>query len=434
MIFARWFSHRLGRHRKQLTGLLLTICAVLLIICLVLFPQAVFLASKRGLKAWWEIVFPSLLPFFIGSELLIGLGVVRFMGVLLEPVMRPLFNLPGAASFVVAVGFTSGFPIGAAITAQLRKEKLISRWEGERVMSFSNNASPLFMLAAVAVGMFHNPRLGFILAAAHYGANLTLGLIMGMISKTPALLKPAAFPLGPRYSSPGRLLAAAFSELLQKQREDWQPLGQRLSSAITKSINTLLMIGGFIIFFSVLIELLNTLGFLGFLARQCAGPLELLGLDPGLAPALATGLFEITLGTKLITETTAPLLDQILLTAFLLSWSGISVHAQAVALTSGTDLKYGLFLVCRMAQAFLAALYSLFIFQWMGLGLPGLGQPGMAGIPATAPLLPSALPASSWWQNFSFTCQLLGLVVTGQLILALLMPLLVRIAAMARRE
>lgn len=106
--------------KRELASLVWTCGALLLVACLVVYPQAVFMASQRGLKAWWEIVFPALLPFFIGTELLIGFGVVRFMGVLLEPVMRPLFNLPGAASFVVAVGFTSGFPIGSAITAQLR--------------------------------------------------------------------------------------------------------------------------------------------------------------------------------------------------------------------------------------------------------------------------------------------------------------------------
>lgn len=58
-------------------------------------PQASFEASKTGLSMWWEVVFPSLLPFFILSELLIGFGIVRFVGVLLEPFMRPIFRVPG---------------------------------------------------------------------------------------------------------------------------------------------------------------------------------------------------------------------------------------------------------------------------------------------------------------------------------------------------
>ena len=65
---------------------------------------------------WWEIVFPSLLPFFIVSEMLIGFGVVKFIGVLLEPFMRPLFKVPGVGGFVWAMGMASGFPAGAKFT------------------------------------------------------------------------------------------------------------------------------------------------------------------------------------------------------------------------------------------------------------------------------------------------------------------------------
>lgn len=32
---------------------------------------------------------------FIVSEMLIGFGVVKFIGILLEPFMRPLFRVPG---------------------------------------------------------------------------------------------------------------------------------------------------------------------------------------------------------------------------------------------------------------------------------------------------------------------------------------------------
>lgn len=73
---------------------------VFLTISMVLFPEDAFAASIKGLDVWWNIVFPALLPFFIGAELLMGLGVVHFMGVLLKPLMRPIFNVPGEGSFV----------------------------------------------------------------------------------------------------------------------------------------------------------------------------------------------------------------------------------------------------------------------------------------------------------------------------------------------
>lgn len=398
-----------------------TACAVAFIIMLVCFPQAVYMASHRGLKAWWEIVFPSLLPFFIGTELLVGFGVVRFMGVLLEPVMRPLFNLPGAASFVVAVGFSSGFPIGSIVTTDLRKDRLVTRAEGERLMSFTNNASPLFMLAAVAVGMYQSPYLGFILAGAHYTANLTIGFLMGLFSnlRNKGLVSKRFSPSQPLT----QIIRRAFWELGAAHRDNYQPLGQRLSTAISKSINTLLMIGGFIIIFSVIIEVLSKLGLLTYLARFLAIILTALNLDPQLAPALATGIFEITLGTKLAAETAAPLQEKILITSFLLAWSGISVHAQVTSIISGTDLRFLQFFFCRLAHAVLAAIYSLLLFK------PVTAMLEHTTLPAWNSLLPKTGGILPWWYQLEFYSWLflLDLVFLGLITLLFLVLGKVRI-------
>src|SRR5690625_9186 len=89
-------------------------------ISLIIFPEAAFHSSLRGLHTWWEVVFPSLLPFFIMAELLIGFGVVQFIGIIFQPIMRPIFNVPGVGSFAWIVGMASGYPSGAKITALLR--------------------------------------------------------------------------------------------------------------------------------------------------------------------------------------------------------------------------------------------------------------------------------------------------------------------------
>lgn len=126
--------------------------AILFTIALIVFSEAAFKSALDGLQTWWEIVFPALLPFFIIAEILMGLGVVHFMGALLEPLMRPLFRIPGVGAFAVAIGLASGYPIGAKITGELRREGLCTQAEGERLVSFANTADPLFMIGAVAVG------------------------------------------------------------------------------------------------------------------------------------------------------------------------------------------------------------------------------------------------------------------------------------------
>jgi len=43
--------------------------------------------------------------------------------------------------------------------------------------SFCSTSGPLFMIGAVAVGMFKNPLLGPLIALSHYLGALTVGLI-----------------------------------------------------------------------------------------------------------------------------------------------------------------------------------------------------------------------------------------------------------------
>lgn len=326
---------------------LIVLGVIAFIACMVFFPSAVFEASKTGIKAWWNIVFPALLPFFISSELLMGYGVVRFMGVLLEPVMRPLFNLPGAASFVMAVGYTSGFPISSSLAARLRKEKLCTRLEGERVMSFTNNASPLFMLVAVGVGMFGNPRMGIVIALCHYAANLIIGICLRFYKTN----DPEHVP---RPYVKGNLFNKALTEMKKSYRENPRPFGRMLGDAISSSMTKLLVIGGFVIIFSVIIRISIITGIMGVITGLIGIAAVPLGFTDSAVKSLSCGFFEITLGTKAAAEAAAPLAQKVTAASIILGWSGVSVLAQVAAMINETDLKLGLFTVIRFLQSVLA--------------------------------------------------------------------------------
>ncbi|MDD3652927.1 MAG: sporulation integral membrane protein YlbJ [Desulfotomaculaceae bacterium] len=349
-------SNYFRSHRNDLRRLLWTLCALVFVISMITNPRLVFDGALTGLTAWWNIVFPALLPFFIVSELLMNFGVVHFMGVLLEPVMRPLFNVPGAGSFVMAIGFSSGYPIGSMITARLRSQGLCTRVEAERLMSFTNNSSPLFMLAAVAVGMFNNPSLGWIIAGAHYLSNLTLGFALRFYARSDTEYIPGSPPRN------RGLISQAFATALQVQRKDNRPLGKVMGDAVRNAVTNLLNIGGFIILFAVIIKLLTNAGCISTIAGWLGIFLLPLGFSPEILPALASGLFEMTIGSKLASEAAAPLLQQVVAIGMILAWSGLSVHAQVAGMISETDIRMTPFIITRVAHSLLAGLYTYVIF------------------------------------------------------------------------
>src|SRR5690625_2016098 len=145
---------------------------------MIIFPETSFHASIRGLDMWWRVVFPSLLPFFIAAALLTRFGVVKFIGVLFEPIMRPLFNIPAIGSFAWMIGMSSGYRSCAKISAMLSNLRHISRIVAERRLARTDTASPLVIFGALAVGLFHRAELGMIKAASDYAGNILVGFVM----------------------------------------------------------------------------------------------------------------------------------------------------------------------------------------------------------------------------------------------------------------
>lgn len=333
-------------------------CTVFLAISMVLYPEDAFSAAKDGLNLWFNVVFPALLPFFIAAELLMGVGVVHFMGVLLEPIMRPIFNVPGAGSFVMAVGLASGFPIGSILTGELRHKGLCNKTEGERLMSFTNTADPLFMFGAVAVGMFHKVEYGMLIAAAHYLSSFTVGILMSFYKRHDRS------NLNNKLSKKQNILLRALISLRKAREEDGRPIGKLLGDAIKKSVTTMLTIGGFIILFSVLIRVLLKIGLVGFLAAILLKFFEPLGATFNLIVAYISGIFEVTIGCqKAATSDVAPL-PQLVAVGFIIAFSGISVIAQVASMVSHTDLNIKPFVVARIFHGFFAAIYTYLLVNF----------------------------------------------------------------------
>ncbi|MDN5346596.1 MAG: hypothetical protein PWP65_160 [Clostridia bacterium] len=334
--------------------------AVILAAAIVLFPREVFQGALRGLKTWWEVVLPALLPFFIVSQIFMGLGIVHFLGVLLEPVMRPLFNVPGSGAFIMAMGYTSGAPISAMLTAELRQQGLLSRIEGERLLCFTNNASPLFMLGAVAVGMLDNPLLGPTIALAHYSANFLLGICFRFYGRR----QEFAFTSNP---PPGNIIYRAWQALLQAQQSDNRALGKLLGDAVSRSFQTLITIGGFIILFAVIIQLADAIGFLKVIVKLLGIILAPWGFDSETCRAIAAGFLEMTMGTKFASEALSPLPEKLAAISLILGWAGLSIHAQVAAVISNTDLRLFPFLVARLLHGLLA---SQLVYLFLGPAQP----------------------------------------------------------------
>lgn len=384
--------------------LLLPAACLGLILCLIFFSKPAMEAAQNGIQLWLNVVFPSLFPFFVAAELLTSTGFIKSAGVLFEPVMRPLFNVPGSGSFAFLMGITSGYPVGAKITASLREQKLITRTEGARLLAFTNNSGPLFIAGAVATGMLKQPQLGIFLILCHVAASITVGFLFrfyGQSSQQHTAVPKKSFSQRVKWE---------FREFAHKGKLN---LGAAFGEAIRNSVLTILSIGGFIIFFSVIIRLLIVVGFISWVSQAVAPLSSAIGITPALVSSMASGFFEITTGISMaagISSISFPL--QLAVVSLIMGWGGLSVHSQVYSIMSQTDISIRPYLSAKALQGLMAAVYT-----WIGIKTAGGYL--LRTAPAFSPLLPGN--EAHWFINFRFS---LLILLAGFLLLLLGMLIL----------
>jgi len=337
--------------------------------------------------------------------------MVKAFGILLEPVMRPIFNVPGCGSFAFLMGVTSGYPVGAKITADMRASRLLSKSEAERLLAFSNNSGPLFIIGAVSVSMFNMPKLGLLLLVCHIAACITVGLIFGFRSR-----REAAGPDAVQ----GNLFGRFKKELLSGRNYN-SNFGIMLGEAIRTSIMTILAVGGFIILFSVIIHLLLETGFISFIAYTVSIFTRRIGLDTDILTSVLCGFFEITTGTSMASKAlNASFAERVAAASMIIGWAGLSVHSQVLSIISSTDISIKPYLIGKGLQGIISVIYT-FTGVKIASSFFDLSNPVFINM--------SSQLGASWYENLYSSCQnlLIGLLtISVCLIISVIMYLIAK--------
>ncbi|NHN28427.1 nucleoside recognition domain-containing protein [Paenibacillus agricola] len=370
----------------KLTTLLIGGAALLLVICMIVYPERVFQASLQGLSIWWKLVFPALLPFLIITEIMRGMGILHGLGKLLEPLLHAVFRLPGAGGWPLALGFTSGAPSGAIVIAELRRDKLVTREEAERLLSLTHVTSPMVLITVIGVGFLQNAAIGLALALLHYGAALIMGLLQRGIRRrlSAAEEKEAeenleANRLAASTGQPAQAgwIASSLAAIHAARAADGRTFGKLLGESVTTSIQQLMAIGGLIMIFSVLIQVLS----ISPITTYAAILLNMLGLTTladaqALLSVLLPGVFEIHLGAfAFVQQQILPEAWHYALLSAIFAWGGLSAHAQVKSFIRDTDIRYFAFLRSRLQHAMISFVLTYLLWGPLKLWLNEVASP-----------------------------------------------------------
>jgi len=309
-------------YKKLIIPLLIGLFNALLLI----FPREVLGAAREGLLLWFHTILPSLLPFVIGTNLLIKLGFMRFIGGIIAPLTKNVFGISGAGGTAFITGIVSGYPIGAKTVGDLCREGDIKPDEARRLLAFCNNAGPLFIVGAVGIGMFGDAKAGYLLWVGHILGALAVGLLGRSGEKN-------------KKNNFGGI------QRNYLQRLNGEPFGKALGESVKNAMEAMILVGGLIILFNVVACIFRLM----------------IGLEEGIAAGIFGGLLEISGGTKAIAAEGINTLS-LAAAAFVIAFGGFSVHAQAMHFTAGTGIKAGVYLSCKILHGVLAAVFTVILF------------------------------------------------------------------------
>lgn len=362
---------------------ILPLTFVLIAVCLVIFSSSNLTAAKNGLTLWATCVVPSLFPFFVITNLLTHTKVVKSVGKLLDKLMRPIFNVPGVGGFAFVMGLISGYPVGAKIVSDFRKDGLVTKDEGERMLAFTNNSGPLFIISSVGISLFGDTTTGLLLLGTHILSCITVGIILGKFSKKSDenfrynfFKNHENLNKKSLYENNKKIKSRNFntnSETNTNSNVTFKNLGEVLSNSINNSISTILMIGGFVVIFSVIISILNKTHTLDLLSQFLNPILGVLGFDLSFAKPILSGIIELTNGVNLVSSIHIKAISQnIVICAFLLGFGGFSVLLQVFSIVAQTDLSMKKYFIGKLLQGIIAGIYTfvaLKIFPFINLDI-----------------------------------------------------------------
>lgn len=150
---------------------------ILFLVLLLIFPNQAVNGAKNGLLLWFNTIVPTLLPFMIVSNIIIKLNITYYITFFISPFLNKLFHISTYGAYAFLTGFVFGYPMGAKITADLRKDFLITHQEASYLLSFCNNVSPVFIINYIVLSALNEPSLIFATLGIIYGSSLICAVI-----------------------------------------------------------------------------------------------------------------------------------------------------------------------------------------------------------------------------------------------------------------
>lgn len=290
--------------------------------CCILTPAPVLEGAKSGITLILYTIVPTFFPFLLLSEYMNQKQISVRLGALLSPIIGRLFSCSASGAYCVFMGFFCGYPMGAISVVQNYKANFLTRKQAHYLLTFCNNASPMFLS-------------GFLMTSCFPESNSSPLLLICCFYLPPFLVSLAA-----------RFLFCSKYTPEKAVHQNRSPSVSKLDQMLFHTFMTLLRLSGYVLLFSILSGLCT----------------RIFSSSPGISCILAS-FAEITSGIAQLSSAPFALPLRFSLACAFTLLGGLSCLFQTMSVLEETDLSIIPYVFGKIAQAvlgfFIAYLFTM---------------------------------------------------------------------------
>ena len=255
---------------------------------------------------WLYNLVPSMLPFYVISDLLINYGLIDILAFLFKKIINKLFNVSENASFVIFFSMFTGFPSSAKYLKNLLDLNYISIEDANKIIRFTHFSNPLFIINVIGNTIIGNKKIGFLILLSHYLSNFIIGFLYR---------KEQA------------------KKITTKHIKNTKSFGSILTASFINSFDSLLIVLGSLITFKILTSIIFHYFGSNF---------------------IISSLLEITQGLFALKYLTLNIELKALIAVAMISFGGFCIHTQVYSILSETKISYKNYFFSRILHVIIA--------------------------------------------------------------------------------
>lgn len=260
-------------------------------------------------------VFVSIFPFIILSDILFYFNYDLFLKKIFGNIISKLFNVSKSTSIIYILSILTSHPTNSVYIKEMLDRKEIDENDINKILLTTYFPSIAFVIGTIGIGIYHSIKTGVFLYLTILIKNILIGIFLrgkNLCKEVPSIKKNKI------------------------------TLQETISKSIIKGINTSYIILGNIIIFTIIVNLLN----------------NYLNINSTLL-SLISGMLEMTSGIFMISNLNINLSQKILLTSFILNFSGLSIIFQTTSILNKYKINIKKILIIKLIFSIMILLIFL---------------------------------------------------------------------------